>query len=234
VPGEGDYILYIVSELEGFDTTRIEQNLSYNSNRIPINLTNDLSGEIWDAQPRFAGTTLPGVVLNVTDGSEKKKVTADSSGKFSVKLNQQPEGSRIVSITATLKNYPERQITYSFVRRWDSADYSTYLDTQKKTVTYANLLTNPDKQAGKIVRYDAEVISSETVDAVTYVLIKTGTAKAPDVVCIAIPGEADLQAGSAWRFWGTVTGSMYTGTPEVGAEEPALVPLIDYLLHVQQ
>ncbi|MDR2505600.1 MAG: hypothetical protein LBD16_05775 [Oscillospiraceae bacterium] len=235
MPGEGDYTLIITSELEGFVTTSIEQPLSFASNRIPINLTRDLSGEIWDAQPRFAGTTLPGVVFTVSENTEKKKVTADGSGKFSSKLNQQPEGTRIVTVTATLRGYPERQITYSFDRKWDSADYSAYLDTQKKTIAYATLVGSPEKQEGKVVRYDAEVISSESVDGVTYVLVKTSAGKNPEEVCIAIPGEADLQPGSAWRFWGTVAGRMYTGTPEVGdTAEPAQIPLVDYLLHLVQ
>ena len=209
LPGEGSWGLIIESAAEGFETSSIEMPLSCNTTRIPINLSAPLEGEIWDAQPRLTGTTLSGVKMTVVDGDNTIVRNVAEGGAFNIKLSPQPEGDRVVKVTLSKKDMPDRTVTYKFTRRWNTADLTAYLDGEVKRISYANLIGNPNKYIGSIVRFEGEVLGSTYEDGRTFIRLATSNSKNRDEVCFASDDEQLVQEGSVWICYGTVTGVNY-------------------------
>ncbi|MDR1568868.1 MAG: hypothetical protein LBS72_00080 [Oscillospiraceae bacterium] len=236
LPGEGTWTLVLESICEGYSTTRIESPLSCNSARIPINLSTPLEGEIWDAQPRLIGTTLPGVKITVQDGEDTLTKRA-SEGTFNIKLNPQPEGERTVRVTLSAQGMSDRTVTYRFDRRWNTNDYAEYLDDQAKNISYANLVEKSDKYKGSVVCFTGEVLDSVYEEGTTFIRLATSDKKSRQEVCFAIEEEQLIQTGSVWVCYGRVTGVQYVPNqatmPEEESVADAPVPLFDLLLRVQ-
>ena len=236
LPSEGAWNLIIESAVEGYATTSLEAPLSYNSGRIPINLTTPLEGEVWDAQPRLTGSTLPGVKLTVTDGANTYDKRA-AEGAFNIKLSPEPEGERVVKVTLSLKGMPDRTVTYRFERRWNTGDLTQYLNGIVKNVSYANLATAADKYIGSMIRFEGEVTGSVFEEGRTFIRMAAIGKKSPEEVCFASDEEQLVQVGSTWICYGKVTGVEYVpgkaDAVEGDGTTPAPIPLLDLVLRVQ-
>ncbi|GHU65321.1 hypothetical protein FACS1894184_00880 [Clostridia bacterium] len=228
LPREGTWTLQIDSELEGYETTSSQTELSSNASRIPINLDKPLEGEIWDAQPRLAGKTLAGTEITVSDsGNISKRTTSD--GVFSIKLSPDPAGTRIVTVTLKKKGYSERSIQYVFERRWNTGDYEEYLKTQVKMLTYANLVADPVKYVGRVVKWSGQVADlTEPDDTSIRLATAPGKSDLAEIYCIS-DQEMAYEAGSAITVYGTITGDVFTIPGDEGTA-PITLPIVKALL----
>ncbi|MDR2657934.1 MAG: hypothetical protein LBB86_08935 [Oscillospiraceae bacterium] len=233
LPREGTWTLLIESELEGYETTRFETTLVANVSRIPVNLNAPLEGEIWDAQPRLAGKTLAGTEITVSDnGNISKRTTSD--GEFSIKLDPDPAGTRVVTVTLKKKGYDERAIKYVFERRWHTEDYEEYLKTQVKSLSYANLIADPDKYTGRVVKWSGEAVEIAVADGSSTVRMATSPGKADpeELYCIS-DQELQLDAGSAVAMYGEMTGEVYS-IPGDETIAPASLPIMKILMIITE
>jgi hypothetical protein len=229
LPREGTWTLLIASELEGRETTSVETQLSANASRIPINLNTPLEGEVWDAQPRLAGKTLAGVEITVSDsGSISKRTTSD--GEFSIKLNPDPAGTRIVTVTLKKKGYDERTIQYVFDRLWHTDDYEAYLKTRVQSLSYANLIKDPARYAGRIVKWTGEAASASDDESVTNMILVTAPGKSDPAKIYCLSDDTPrVDSDGEIIVYGEITGDVYTIDSD-GGEEPETLPIMKVLM----
>lgn len=211
LPGEGMWQLHIDAALDGFETTRATSRLTCDADQIPINLTQAFGGEIWDAQPRLEGATLKGVTLLVTDGDQTIE-RRNTDGSFSIKLSPEPSGTRTVTLTAQKAGFPDRTLTYTFERRWHDADYAKYLQDQIERLSYANLIANPAKYQGRLVRFAGMVTSVSSGGDVYYIRLATTEKKGEWTDEMIFVTQEDLLIDADDLIWcyGIVRGDTYS------------------------
>jgi hypothetical protein len=229
LPREGVWTLHIESALDGYETTASETPLTANKARIPINLNEPLEGEIWDAQPRLAGKTLAGTEIVVSDGAAiSKRTTAD--GLFSIKLNPEPAGSRVVTVTLRKKGYDERTVKYVFDRRWQSDDYETYLTALVKSAAYASVVSDPGKLTGRIVKLTGLITESVAEDGNTSARLNITPLEdtASEYYCVANE-ELPIERDSVVTLYGEITGDVYALAGDADQVDVSL-PIVRILL----
>jgi hypothetical protein len=229
LPREGTWTLRVESALEGRETSVSETQLTANTARIPFNLNTPLEGEVWDAQPRLAGVTLAGTEITVSDGGNVSKRTT-SDGAFSIKLGQEPAGTRVVTVTLRKKGFEERTIQYVFERRWQTDDYEAYLKSQVKSLSYANLVADPAKYTGRIVKWSGVANSASDDEGVTNMILVTAPGKAETARVYCLADEApQVDPDGEVTVYGEITGEVITIEGGDG-ETSATLPIMKLLM----
>lgn len=210
LPGEGMWQMHLQSALEGLETTRITTRLTCDLDQIPVNLSEALEGEIWDAQPRLAGMTMSGVTLTLSEGESVVERRA-SDGSFAFKLDPAATGPRTVTLTARKAGYPDRTLHYDFERYWQEADHAAYLQDQVQRLSYENLFGDPKKYAGRLVSFSGMITEFSSGGGQYYLRLATTEKKGiwTDEMIFVTDEDLLLAADDQVTCYGVVTGETF-------------------------
>lgn len=169
LPEQGEWRLYIKSEMDGYEMSQLSCWVDYNAKRLPVTFTSYPTGDVYDAQIVISGKTIAGVTIQCMEGETNRKTTTGSDGSFSFTLDRAITGNRTVVLSMTKKNFDNRRFDITFNRQWDRADYVKYLSSRVESLSFKNLTENAEKYAGRLVRYSGQVLNVGWVDQLVYI-----------------------------------------------------------------
>ncbi|MCL1964784.1 MAG: hypothetical protein FWF69_06960 [Firmicutes bacterium] len=214
LPHEGEYRLHLIASCEGYAECEDACWISFDTKRIPINFISYPEGEVLDPQVVISGKTIRGVTVVCEEGETKKTAVTPVDGEFSFKLDRAIVGDRTVTLTFLRDGYMSRQMILSFNRQWRMEDYIKYLSDKVQNLSYAHLYENPQKYAGRQVRYAGHVVSVSEADGRGYVQLALAKTKdgawTDSIIAVADGMNIALSPGDSATLYVTVTGETYT------------------------
>jgi hypothetical protein len=117
LPEQGDYLLTLTAEKNGFLTSSLSGGISYRAGLLAVHIEN-IPDALYDrATYKLAGTAPAGANLQILAGNHpavQRKVGAD--GRFGVELDTGRPGEYRIVVIAALKGYEDRRIEIEFTR----------------------------------------------------------------------------------------------------------------------
>lgn len=213
LPSEGEWRLYIQSELEGYATCDDARWIVYDSRRLPVTFTSYPEGDYDETQVIVSGKTVSGVTVQCMEGMVNKKTTTGSDGTFSFKMDRTVTGPRTIILSLEKKNYDNRRFEIIFNRQLTQVDYAKLLDEEVRSLSFENLSTNTEKYIGRLVKYTGTVLDVSGVGERTYIQLglkqDKGSRWTERIIAVCDGMEVLLAEGNRATLYFEVTGETY-------------------------
>lgn len=241
LPSEGEWRIYVKSELEGYAISEEAFWIDYDAKRLPVTFTEMPEGDVYDSQIYITGKTISGVTIQCMEGDKNYKKTTGSDGSFSFKLDRTIVGDRKVVLSFTKKNYDNRRFDVEFNRQWTREDYVKQLSSQVQSLSFANLTERAEKYIGRLVAYKGTVLDVSSAGERVYVQLGMKQDKegkwTERIIAVADGMEVLVATGDSVTLYIEVTGEFYAFSDvtvdgdEVDIDLPS-VKLLTYEKHV--
>lgn len=235
LPGEGEWQLKLTAHKEGLADSALTGWLVCDFDRLPVNFTSYLSGDVYDSTLKLSGKTLGNVKIQCIEGTTNKTAYSDSSGNFSFTLDKGITGERTVVLAMGKKGYTERRFTITFNRCWESGEYAKYLAGKVESLSYENLAEKGEKFIGRIIKYSGTVRKVSSSGDRFYVQFARDDDDAKQLIAVYEGEGMTLFEGDAATVYLQVTGESYSVSTisETGDESMTEIPSVK-LLHYEK
>ena len=222
LPSEGVWLMTMhvfngdddLAEL-AFDT------ITYQKSLLIVNMDQPLPTEIEDDTFVVSGTTLPQTAIQlIVDGPTvlSKTIRTNNSGKFSVKVPTDKEGSYSFTLVFEKKKYTLRRFTSVGVRRFTETDIRNHAKAAAIKPAYRTLVSKIDGYTGRVFTYPLYVVSvEESGDGWVVFMAMTSNKKGySNIVAVTTDEDPNLTIDSKVQMYGTLVGTYLVQNSEEG------------------